>query len=58
MAANGAATEELLAVVRAKMERCEVLAGAEKKVQGLELRFYRGEGRGKRRPGRRARTGH
>jgi hypothetical protein len=58
LAANGAATEELLAAARARMERCGVLDGAEKKVQGLELGFYRGEGRGKRQPRQRARTGH
>jgi hypothetical protein len=32
LAANGAATEELLAATRARMERCGALAGAEKKV--------------------------
>jgi hypothetical protein len=35
---------ETKAAARARMERCGVLAGAKKKVQGLELEFYRGEG--------------
>jgi hypothetical protein len=34
------APKELLAAARARMERCGVLAGAKKKVQGLELGFY------------------